>query len=78
MSQLGKLFPNIFFFFEKALYKVKTNDQQPSFNIYFGRPRLGQTIKTNFITFQTVDSEISSILIFIKGSGISFSTTFCV
>ena len=34
--------------------------------IYFGRPRLGHTIKTNFI-LQTVDPEICSILILYKG-----------
>ena len=34
--------------------------------IYFARPRLGQTIKTNFITFQTERSGICSILIFYK------------
>ena len=31
--------------------------------IYFGRHQLGQRTKTNFITFQTVDPEICSILI---------------
>ena len=30
--------------------------------IYFGRPRLGHTIKTNLITFQILDPEICSIL----------------
>ena len=40
--------------------------------ICFGRPRLGHTIKTNFITFQTVDPEIFSILILIlKGLGLA-------
>ena len=34
--------------------------------IYFGRPRLGYKAKTNFITFQFVDSEIRSILFFYK------------
>ena len=34
--------------------------------IQLGRPRLGHTRKTNFIAFQTVDSEICSILIFYK------------
>ena len=32
--------------------------------IYFGRPRLGHKIKTNFIIFPTADPEICSILIF--------------
>ena len=47
--------------------------------IYFGRPPLGRTIiKTNFITVQIVDPEICSNLIFIKGSGTSSSTKFCI
>ena len=32
--------------------------------IYFGRARLRHTIKTNFKTFQTVDQEVCSNLIF--------------
>ena len=39
---------------------------------------LEYTIKTNLITFQTVGPEICSILIFIKRSGTSVSTTYCV
>ena len=46
--------------------------------ICFIRPRFGQTIKTNFISLHTVYPEICSILIFYKGSGTSFSKTFCV
>ena len=34
--------------------------------IYFGRRRLGHTIKATSLTFQTVDPEICSILIFYK------------
>ena len=34
--------------------------------MYFGRPQLEHTIKARFITFQTVDLEIWSILIFYK------------
>ena len=34
--------------------------------IYFGRLRLGHAIKTNPITFQTVDPEMCSILLFYK------------
>ena len=44
---------------------------------YFGRPPLGHIKKINFIKFQTVDPEMCSVLIFIKGSGTSFPTTFC-
>ena len=43
----------------------------------FGRFRLGLTIQTIFITFQTVDPEICSILIFMKDSGPSFCIAFC-
>ena len=46
--------------------------------IYFGRPQLGHKIKTNFTTFQTVDPEISSILIIYKRVGNSFNITFYV
>ena len=44
---------------------VKAGGQHLCFNI-FGRPPQGHTIKTNFITFQTVDPEICSILIFLQ------------
>lgn len=37
--------------------------------IYFGRPRLEHTIKTNFTTFQTADPEICLMLSFIKVFG---------
>ena len=40
--------------------------------IYFDRPPFGHTIKRNFITIQTVDLEIGSILISYKGSGPTF------
>ena len=33
-------------------------------SIYLGSPQLGQTIKTNYIKFQTVDPEICSISVF--------------
>ena len=33
---------------------------------YFGKPRVAHAIKANFITFQTVNPEICSILIFYK------------
>ena len=48
--------------FKKALYKVKASGQH--LTLYFGRPLLRHTIKINFITFQTDDPEICSILIF--------------
>ena len=48
------------------------------FFTYFGRLQRGHKITKNFITFQIVDPEIYSILIFYKGSGTNFSSTFCV
>ena len=47
------------FVFQKTLFKVKGGGQHLVL-IYFGRPQLGHTIKTNFITFQTVDPETYS------------------
>ena len=45
--------------------------------IYFCRPRLGHTAKTNLITFHTVDPEIYSILIFYRrGQGLVSSAHF--
>ena len=58
-DNMGKLISDFFSFFEKALFKVKAIGQHL-------RPRLGHTIKTNFVTFQTVDLEICSILDFQK------------
>ena len=69
-----------FLFFKKALDKVKTSRQQLNFNKFYKNLLfiiLINSIKTIFITFQTVDSEICSVLIFRKESGSSFSTTFC-
>ena len=54
------------------LYIVKARGQHLSFNI-FGRHRLEYTIKTKF---QTLSSEICSVLIFLKGSGTSFPAHF--
>ena len=39
--------------------------------IYFGKPRLEHTIKTNFITFQTDAPEVCSILTFYKSLGLT-------
>ena len=33
-------------------------------SIYFGSPRLGRAVKTNYTKLHTVDPEIRSILIF--------------
>ena len=64
-NEVGRLVPDRFLFCKKALYKVIASDQHLSFNT-FDRLRLRHTIKTNLITFQTVDPEIRLILIFCK------------
>ena len=57
----GRLVPNL----KKKRFKVKHVISRLVL-IYFGRPQVGDTIKTNFITFQTVDPEKWRILIFYK------------
>ena len=54
-NEPGKLVPDLFLFFEKALYKVKVSGQHLNFNI-FGSHGLGQT-KANCKKLQTVDPE---------------------
>ena len=54
---------SLLFVFKKALCKRKAYGQFLVL-IYFGRARLGHTIKINCTTFQTADLEICSILIF--------------
>ena len=76
-NEVGRLVPDPILFCKKALYKVIASDQHLSFNT-FGRLRLRHTIKTNFITFQTVDPEICLILIFCKRVWSNFSTISCV
>ena len=49
-------FRPLFFFKKKALNQVNT-----LVLTYFGRLRLGHTIKRSFVTFQTVDPKICSI-----------------
>ena len=64
-NEVGRLVPELLLFFKKALHKVKSSGQHLSV-ICFSRLLLRHTMRTNFITFQTVDLEISSILIFYK------------
>ena len=59
----GGLAPDLFLFLIKALYHVKTSGRHLSFNMT-GRPRLGHTTKTNFVTFQTVDPEMLNFVFF--------------
>ena len=63
MSQGGQY--QTLIFIKKLFMKQKQVVNSLVFT-YFGRPRHGYTIKVNFISFQTVDREILSILIFYK------------
>ena len=54
-----------FCFFNKSLCTLKTSGQHLHFN-FFGRLPLGHAIKTNFVTFQVVDLDLCSILIYYK------------
>ena len=60
----------------KNLY-VTSQQVNALFLIYLGRLPLGHTTKTSYIAFQNDDPEICSILIFVKGSGTSFPTSYC-
>ena len=51
-----------FLYFKKTLQKIKASGSLVL--IYFGRPQLRHKINRNCMTFQTVDPEICSILIF--------------
>ena len=64
-------------FFLEKIY-IRSMQVVSTFLLYFGKPQLGHTTKTNSITFQTVDLEICSILIFYKRSGTTFFTIFCM
>ena len=59
------------FFFKKKHYVRSMQMVSTLLLIYFGKPRLEHTIKTNFITFQTDDLEVCSILIFYKSLGLA-------
>ena len=52
----GILFPDFFCFLTKQVVSTLVS-------IYFGRPRLGLTIKINFIKYHTVDAEISILIV---------------
>ena len=51
---------------ESRMFVKENPDKKNLVSIYFDSPRLGHTTKTNFITFQTIDPEISLILNFWK------------
>ena len=57
-NKAGKLVPDLF---NQDLYNQVLSNLVVT---YFDRPQRRHTVKTKFITFQTVDPEICSILIF--------------
>ena len=59
----GRLVLDLFLFFKKALYAVKPNGLQLSFN-HFPQSSTWQTIETKYIQLQNIDPEIYSILTF--------------
>ena len=61
-NKAWRIVSDLFLFFKTALYEVKANELQLSFNI-FREPLTWHIIKTNCIKLQTIDSEICSILI---------------
>ena len=62
--EAGRLVPDPFFFFKKALYKVKASALQLSLNILRYLPQLGILLKQTAKNF--IDQETYSILIFKK------------
>ena len=46
-NEVGRLVPDLFFLFQKALYEVKASGLQLSFNI-FREPSTWYTVKTNY------------------------------
>ena len=64
-KEAGRLVSELFFFFEKALCKIKATGQDFKFNIFWYYSTWTYN-KTNFIKFHAVDPEIYSILILSK------------
>ena len=64
-NETGRLVPDLFLFFEKSLCEVKANDLELNFSI-FQQSSTRHMIKANCIKLQTIDPEISSILVFQK------------
>ena len=47
-NEAGRLVPNLFLFFKKALYEIKANGMQLSFNSFtFDSLQLGKQLKQN-------------------------------
>ena len=70
------LVPDLFLLSKNALYEVKPKDLQLSFNI-FRWPSTWHTIKTNCVNFRLMIQRYAQFWFIRKGSGNSFSTTFC-
>ena len=62
-NEAGKLVPDPFLFFKKAVYQVKARCLQLDFTI-FRQPSTQNTIETNCLKIYAIDPEICSILIF--------------
>ena len=65
VNQVGRLVPNHFLFIRRALYEVKRRDMQLTFNL-FRWPSTWYIMEINCLKLQTIDPEISSVLIFRK------------
>ena len=76
-NEAGRLAPDLFLFFKKALYEVKASVSQLSFN-HFRQTSTRQTIKTKYINFRLSIQRCPQFGFFRKGSGNSFSITFFV
>ena len=48
-NEAGRLVPDLFLFFKKALYEVKANGLQLLVSSTFDSPQTWQTIKTEYI-----------------------------
>ena len=62
-NEAGRLVPDLLCFLKKLYIRSKQGVSSLVL-IYFGRPRFPHTIKSNCTTFQAVDPDIWSILIF--------------
>ena len=77
-NEAGRLATDLFLFLE-ALYEIKAIDPQPQFKfILVVLDKICNCTLANCIKFQTVDTQIYSILIFKIGSGTTFSNIFSV
>ena len=64
-NKTGRLIPDLFLFFKRALYKIKASHLQLSFNI-FRQFSACDTIKKSCLKLYIIDPEVCSIFIFQK------------